>query len=121
MFNTGVNYYYRLHGLSIKSTLPLPISEKPVPMEGDAIICREGKVAKQLMYPEFKSSEYQIKDNHVLIDKVGIARYLISNGCEIVFQRYPNASLKQVQGVLIGSCFGILAYQPGSGIICTYP
>lgn len=54
-----------------------------------------------------------VDDGRVSFDIAGVARYLVRDGCEIVVDPAPGASLRDIRLYLLGSAFGILCHQRG--------
>lgn len=99
--------HYRLFGLLIASDLPLPeLFETPGLTEPDVII-RHGRVEAP---PGIAPGVHEL-DTGVLIVVKGCARFLVTEGSEIMVEPEPNASSRNVRVFLLGSALGLLLHQ----------
>lgn len=98
---------YGLFGLVISSELTLPeLVEAPSRGKADVLI-RLGAVAAP---PGLTPGVHEL-DSGVLIVVKGCARFLVSEGREIIVEPEPEASPKNVRLFLLGSALGLLLHQ----------
>jgi hypothetical protein len=105
-------YHYYAFGLKIESEI-----ECPPLMAGDgsapAVIVRLGSVPHELEQAQEQGSHYQISAGRFLLNIDQVARYLVSDGCEIVIEPHPEAAARDVLLFLLGSAMGALLHQRG--------
>ena len=105
---------YTVYGLHLRSCIALP-ELTPVPVlevEPDLWI-RCGPVPDRLEAVRTKTPFWQAAPDRVLIMLEGIARYLISDGREIVIETEPAATDQEVRLFLLGSALGAALQQRG--------
>ena len=111
-------YYYRVYGLSLNSALPLPeltlreaaeevseglcdvqvrLSEGP-PVPSDATIVGIG---------------VWTQDGDVWIDYVGVVKYFVHNGCEIIVETEPEVDERIIRLYLLNVCLAVILHQRG--------
>ena len=105
-------YQYYAFGLNIESEIECP---RLVTGEGSTpdLVVRLGPVPLELEQAQEPASWYQISGSRFLLKVDQIARYLISEGCEIVVEPHPRAAAKDVRVFLLGSAMGALLHQRG--------
>ena len=105
-------YYYYAFGLNIESEI-----ECPLLMAGNGaapdLNVRLGPVPHELEQVQVRESVYQIGAGRFLLDIDLVARYLVSDGCEIMVEPHPDAAAKDVRLFLLGSAMGALLHQRG--------
>ncbi|UCG23067.1 MAG: hypothetical protein JSW55_12980 [Chloroflexota bacterium] len=105
-------YHYYAFGLNIESEI-----ECPLLIEGDGsapdLVVRLGQVPHELEQVQESTSWYQISAGRFLLKVDQVARYLVSDGREIMVERHPLADDKDVRLFLLGSAMGALLHQRG--------
>ena len=104
-------YRYKAFGLRIDSALEcpelLPGSETP------EVVIRYGEVPMALDDAKAKGVLYQAKPKKFLLRLDGIARYMVSDGKEILIEPAPNSNENEIRLFLFSSVFGALLHQRG--------
>jgi hypothetical protein len=72
---------------------------------------RFGHVPENLQEPSTQGVLYQASRGKFLLQMDGVARYLISNGDDIVIEPAPGAEADAIRLFLLGSAFGVLLHQ----------
>jgi hypothetical protein len=109
--NTAKIYYYKAYGLNIASALPCP---ELSPHTGEAEVnVRYGAVPDSLGDASVKGSYYQAAANRLLLIINGVAKYLVSEGKEILIEPNLPSKDEEVRLFLLGSAFGALLHQRG--------
>jgi hypothetical protein len=105
---------YDAFGLHITSEIECPrlVDCEDEVLSPDVVI-RCGPVPPALEGVQQSGSVYQISPGRFLLEIEGVARYLVSSGCEIVVDRYPGADNRDVCLFLLGSAMGALLHQRG--------
>lgn len=103
---------YTAYGLHIRSELPLPFPPAAAAVAIDVTI-RVGAVPIALPAPVDKLGLWQTAPGAFLLDIEGVARYLVSNGCEILIEPAPQADNRDISVFLAGSVMGALLQQRG--------
>lgn len=104
--------FYRMSGLSVASTIPLPgisagVSPVAVP---DICIC-EGPVSPGLSSPVHTGGDWQIAGDSFLLCVPGVARFLLKSGKEVLVDLYPRVPPDDAGVYLTGTVLGILLHQ----------
>ena len=75
---------------------------------------RLGKVsAEGIQDPIKKAASFQAKKDEFWLNIPGVARYLVTNGCEIVIDAADETDESSIRIFVLGSCFGALLLQRG--------
>jgi hypothetical protein len=104
---------YLAYGLPILSGLALPelpIRNYPDPQQ---VRIHAGVVAPELAGCTGKGALFQTDQSRFLLCLDGIARYLVTNGNQIVVDPAPETDADSVRLFLLGSVFGALLHQRG--------
>ncbi len=105
---------YHAFGLHIASEIEIP---RLPAWDGDGspldLLVRCGSVPPDLDNVQQRGAVYQIAPGRFLLDIERVARYLVSGGCEILLEPYPEADDKDVRLFLLGSAMGALLHQRG--------
>jgi hypothetical protein len=107
-----LSYYYFAFGLKIKTEIELPplvALDSSVP----DLVIRLGSVPHELDNALERGAYYEISSNSFLLKIEQVARYLVSNGNEIIVEPLPAADEKDVRLYLLGSSMGALLLQRG--------
>ena len=103
------SFHYTAYGLNIESVLQcpelLPGEERP------DVHIRYGHVPMDLDNPKAQGVLYQAKPNEFLLEIDGIARYLISDGTEIIIDRVSDSRDDEIRLFLCGAALGVLLLQ----------
>jgi hypothetical protein len=105
-------FTYQAYGLNISSDLECP---ELAPRAGGHmdVRVRVGHVPLEVEQSQAQGVCYQVTRERFLLNVEHIARYLVTNGNEIVVDRAPEASEREVRLFLLGSAWGALCYQRG--------
>ena len=103
---------YQLHGLSIRSDFPLPALVPAAPGWDGArgVTIRRGTVDESLSDCRVRGIVYEISGCQYRLDLPGIARYLVSEGTEIVVDAVEDATESSVRLFLLGAVWGGLLH-----------
>ena len=106
-----LTFTYRAYGLNISSEIECPelISADGAP----DIHVRFGRVPEQLETPSAQGVLYQVSPQQFLLKPNHIARFLVTNGSDVLVERMPEATDDDVRVFLLGSVFGALLHQRG--------
>lgn len=104
-------HHYKAFGLNIESALPC-LELAPSRSVPDVRI-RYGAVPDALADATGKGPYYQARANRLLLIIEDVARYLVSDGREIIIERAPGSRDDEVRLYLLGSAFGALLHQRG--------
>jgi hypothetical protein len=108
---TYIMFKYRAFGINISSEFLLP---ELIPTESEEeVIIVSGTVPEKIENPKSEGVCYQASPGTFLLNIKDVARYLVTNGSEIIIETYPNAQEDDVRLFLLGSCFGALLHQRG--------
>ncbi len=105
-------YYYYAFGLSIESEIECPLLSEGGRSTPDLVV-RLGSVPHELENAQESASWYQISAGRFLLKVDQVARYLVSDGNEIMVETLPLANAKDVRLFLLGSAMGALLHQRG--------
>lgn len=107
--------HYRLAGTSFHSPLPLPeLDNEPPCADGTDVRIDEGKVPPPEGGPAPPGTmTWSSNAERCLLDFAEIARFRVSHGQNITFQRAGNVSDDTVRLFLLGSALGALWHQRG--------
>lgn len=99
--------WYSLFGLEIDSDFELPELFEARPRRRADVAIRRGQIAAAAA---LGAGVHEVEGGVLLIVQ-GCARYLVSNGCEIIVEPEAGASSKNIRLYLLGSAFGLLLHQ----------
>lgn len=102
---------YRVAGLSLSSEFELPglIGAAPVPLP-DVVICRR-PVVPALADATVSGPTWQFAGDQFLLRIPGIARFLLTGGCEIAVEMENGTPSEEAAPFICGTVFGILLHQ----------
>jgi hypothetical protein len=102
---------YTAYGLNIASCIPCP--ELSPGLGTPDVIVRYGAMPKSLDPTGEKGSAYEANPDHLYFSIDGVAKYLVSQGKDILIDRAAKAEDSEVRLFLLGSAFGALLFQRG--------
>src|SRR6266566_3927655 len=103
------SFSYVIFGLNICSDIQC---NSLLPGRGDPDVhVRLGPVPEQLSHYSAEGVLYQASTRQFLLKINHIARYLVSNGSEIIVDPAPGAEMDAVRLFLFGSVFGAMLHQ----------
>ena len=104
--------FYKIYGLTIKSDIEihpyLKIKNHENKYDINILI---GDTIKDNSIPLFDYGVFKYYKNRINITINNVASYDLINGCKIVVNPSPNASINDVKKYIIGSCLGLLLFQ----------
>jgi hypothetical protein len=104
-------YSYYAYGLNIESEIECPLltagSSTP------DVIIRLGAVPHELEQAQKRKAFYEIGDGVLLLKVDKVARFLVSDGKEIIIDPLPDAAVVDLHLFLLGSAMGALLHQRG--------
>ncbi len=103
--------YYRVSGLSVASEIVLPGMIANTEACAPEVTIRRGPVPTQLSAPSTAGPTWQIAGNQFLLSIPEIARFLLTDGREIVFAPASDAAIADIPIFVLGTVFGILLHQ----------
>ena len=104
-------YQYQAFGLNIRSGIEIP---EFVPAKGEPDInIRFGRVPDSLEGPKKAGVRFQAKPDCLLLKVDNIAKYLASNGNQVIVEKSPGAEDGEIRLFLLSSVFGALLHQRG--------
>ncbi|MFC2176407.1 HPr kinase/phosphorylase [Bacteroidota bacterium] len=111
MSNATPPFQYYINGLQFSSELELPIAEHK---NGHVdVTIKYGAVPDQLEAANLKGARHQSARNQYILDGVGVSKYAVYNGNEIIVEPYKGARNEEIVLFLNGSVLAALAHQRG--------
>lgn len=104
-------YTYSIYGLTVSSELKCPLLFSAT-KQADITI-RLGSIPSSCIFADPHKEANFADNSNVLLDIQEIAKYLISDGREVLIEPYPNAKEEMIRLFLLGSALGILLHQRG--------
>lgn len=105
-------YCYRISGLAVGSDIALPgMVGLPAALDPADVAIRFGSVPAALENARCSGPTWQIAGNQFLLRIPDIARFLLRNGREIVFEPETDGDARDIPIFLLGTAFGILLHQ----------
>jgi hypothetical protein len=111
LLSSDSSAHYTAYGLNIASCISCP-ELSPGSGTPDVII-RYGDLSQSLDTTRDKSNAYEANPDHLLFSIDGVAKYMVSQGREILIDRAAKAEDSEVRLFLLGSAFGALLFQRG--------
>ncbi len=105
-----VSKLYSAWGLAIDSSIELPLLQLGDGVAADVTI-RFGTVPETLDNARHQGVCFQAFPGRFLLKLENIARYLVSDGCEILIDPVPDAESDAIRLFLLGSAIGALLHQ----------
>jgi HPr Serine kinase C-terminal domain len=103
--------FYRVSGLSVASEIALPGLIAGSATRVPEVTIRQGTVPESLAGPTASGPTWQIAGKQFLLRIPDIARFLLSEGREILFAPESEAAVADIPIFLLGTAFGILLHQ----------
>jgi len=110
-------HLYRVCGLSVASDIALPGLIEGRSKAAPDVTIRRGPVPEQLSDAQAAGPTWQAGTRQFLLHVRGVARFLLSDGHEIVFAPASEESMADIPIFLIGTVFGILLHQRGQIVL----
>ncbi|MBT3877673.1 MAG: hypothetical protein HON76_16730 [Candidatus Scalindua sp.] len=104
-------YTYTVYGLSVTSEIECP--ELIVGSGKADVYVRYGQLQNMPVTKEHPWGVYAVGHNQLLLNYKTTARYLVSEGKEIIIDRYPGSDEDVLRLFLLGSAFGAVLHQRG--------
>lgn len=105
-------HFYCISGLSVSSEIVLPgLSAAAAGRRRPDVAIRRGPVPATLDGAQKLGPTWQIAGNQFLLHVPKVARFLLSNGREIMFEAEPGADDGDIPLYLLGTAYGILLHQ----------
>lgn len=105
-------HYYRVAGLSVTSEIELPgLNAASSERRRPEVHIRRGPVPTTLEGAQALGPTWHVADRRFLLRIPNIARFLLSEGREIVFEPEPRADPGDIPVFILGTAFGILLHQ----------
>lgn len=109
---------YWIAGLSVESAVALPGAiARPRDAAAADVRIVEGDVPLSLAGATLSGPTRQLSGNRLLMRIPDVARFLLTDGCEIVFARENATPPDEVAIFLLGTVFGILLHQRGHVVL----
>lgn len=102
---------YRVAGLSLSSELELPGLIGAAPPSRPDVVIRRHPVPPVLDGATASGPTWQIAGDQFLLRIPGIARFLLTGGCEIAFETEKGMPADEAAPFICGTVFGILLHQ----------
>jgi hypothetical protein len=102
---------YRIFGLHISSELPLPELDSVLSDGSPDVTIRRGSVPVAMACGEPQG--LSVRPDGAVLNIIGVARYWIRAGCEIIVEPCPGASDRNLRLFLLGSAFAAVLHQRG--------
>lgn len=110
-FQSAESYFYRAFGLNISSSIEIP---EFVKAEGKPDVnIRFENVPDSLEKPKKVGVRFQAKPGCLLLKVDNIAKYLVSNGSQVIVEKSPGAKDEEIRLFLLSSVCGALLHQRG--------
>jgi hypothetical protein len=108
---------YRVAGLAVASEIELPGAIAARENAAPEITVRAGRVPEALENAGAQGPTWQIAGSRFLMRVPNVARFLLSEGREIVFEAMPGVAANELAIFLLGTVFGILLHQRGQVVL----
>jgi hypothetical protein len=103
--------FYHVSGLSVASEIALPGLISGSAARVPEVTIRQGTVPESLAGPTASGPTWQVAGKQFLLRIPDIARFLLSEGREILFAPESDAAAADIPIFLLGTVFGILLHQ----------
>ncbi|MEI9994409.1 MAG: hypothetical protein WDM91_07430 [Rhizomicrobium sp.] len=111
-------HHYRVCGYTVVSDLDLPGAiAAPPPGAAPDVRVRRGAVPATLGEASHRGPNWAMTDDRFMLRVPGVARFLIAQGREILFETEGGTSEADAAIFLLGSAFGILLHQRGQMVL----
>jgi hypothetical protein len=117
--NTPAGFYvYLISGMVVSSEVELPSAiQTAYEHQAPDIVIRAGCVPDHMEAPLRSTEAWETQSGLFLLRIPGIARFLIRDGREIIFDLAPGCDRRTVALYLLGTCFAILLQQRGNLVL----
>lgn len=110
--------YYTYYGLDVHSDLPLPELNRGRSTKTPDVIIRQGEVSAEGLDDGAVLGPFlQAAPQNLWLSVPNIARFLIRDGQEIIYEPYPGIDDESVRVFMLGSCTGALLFQRGHMVL----
>ena len=110
--------FYRISGLSVSSDIALPgVNAASIDCPRADVSIRRGAVPAALDAAQSQGPIWQIAGKRFLLRIPNVARFLLTDGREIVFEGEPGADDRDIPIFMLGTVFGILLHQRGQIVL----
>ena len=106
-------YTYEVFGLTVNSSFALPELLSIEPVANADIVVRQGKVPMELLYADAAGVLYQVNSTQFRLSVDGVARYLVTEGKEILVDAEPDADDASIRLFLLTSPLAAILHQRG--------
>ena len=111
-------YRYSICGLVVQSEVVLASAiMAAAEHQAPDIIIRAGDVPARLESALHATEAWETQNGLFLLRIPGVARFLVRQGCEIVFDLDPGCESRTLSLYLLGTCFAILLQQRGNLVL----
>jgi hypothetical protein len=108
----GTEHFYRICGLSVSADLDLPgLIGLAASVSAPDVTIHSGSVPNVLDGATYTGPTWQIADKRFLLTIPDIARFLLSEGREIVYELEAGGDIADIPIFVLGTVFGILLHQ----------
>lgn len=104
-------YRYKIYGLNIESEIILPELEKIGIYETIDVKISYGIMPDKIQNYINKGKKTKYKKREMWFYIKGVAKYLITNGCNIIVEPDKDASYIEIKKFILGSCLGMALIQ----------
>jgi hypothetical protein len=108
---------YGICGLVVASEIELPGPACAASADAPQVVIRRGPTPESLPEPSASGPTWQMAGRQFLLCIPGIARFLITDGRELVVTPDSDASLADVPVFILNTAFGILLHQRGEVVL----
>lgn len=102
---------HKVYGVVFESELELNGADES--KEATDVIISFGKTPERLEVPVIESILYQASKNEFLLEVLGVARYYVKDGNQILIERFNNTDDRDILAFLYNSVFAALLQQRG--------
>ena len=106
-----MTHFYHVFGLSLEAALTCPELLPAAASSAPDIVIRFGEVPESLENPADSGVRWQSAQGRYLLNLLRVARFLVTEGREIVVQPVPGVPEDTIRVFLLGTCLSILLHQ----------
>lgn len=104
-------YHYKAYGLSIESSLSLPVLIAS--SAGTDVVIHSTHISKKPLPPLTLQATWNASPREVSVTYPHVGTFLVRDGCEIQVELEPSASEDDAHPLIVGPLLGILLHQRG--------